>query len=149
MVSKKPKEPKRWVDLSESAIKKHLRCKAYLDKVAKVYTPESCLQMMKKVCEVRNKALQKHDKELAKYCIGDTYYKRDVTADIAIFMQYIRRQFNGKFPKDQDFSKLKVYVTSQKKRFKNLKPLRKRSSTDSDLPGKTSFNQPGIYNGLA
>ena len=136
------------MDLSESAVKKHLRCKAYLDQVSKVYTPESCLEMMKKVCEVRNKALQKHDKQLAKYCIGDTYYRRNVKADIAIFMQYIKRELNGEFPKDQDFSKLKVYVASQKKLFKNLKPLSKRSCIDADLPGKTSFNQPGIYNGL-
>ena len=56
---------KRRVDLSASAKDKPLRCEKFLETVSTEYYPESCLKMMKRVCEVRNKALQKHMKHLA------------------------------------------------------------------------------------
>ena len=56
---------KRRVDLSWSALDKLLRCEKFLATVSTEYTPESCLEMMKKVCEVRNKALQGQMKDVA------------------------------------------------------------------------------------
>ena len=56
--SKKKKGPMRWVDRSITGKKNYIRCQRYMETVSKEYTPETCLAMMKKVCEERNKALQ-------------------------------------------------------------------------------------------
>ena len=63
---------KRRVDLSRSTNDKLFRCEKFLETISSEYTPESCLKMMKVVCEVRNKALQGHMKNAAAYHIGDT-----------------------------------------------------------------------------
>ena len=58
---------KRRVDLSESSNNKLLRCGKFLETISTEYTPESCLKMMKEVCEVRNKALQGHMQDVAAF----------------------------------------------------------------------------------
>ena len=80
---------KRRVDLSWLANEKLLRFEKFLETVSTEYTPESCLNMMKKVCGVRNKALQKNMKHIAEYQIGDTYYQRNVMQDMSLFMRCI------------------------------------------------------------
>ena len=65
---------KHRADLSESANNKLLQCEKYLQTISTEYTPESCLKMME-VCEVRNKALQGHMKDVAECNIGETNYK--------------------------------------------------------------------------
>ena len=137
---------KRRVDLSGSAKEKLLRCEKILETVSREYNPESCLKMMKRVCEVRNKALQKHMKHLAEYQIGDTYYKRNVIQDMSLFMRCIRRKIGKLTP---DFSACELYYQQQRQIFKHLKPVRKGSCRDTKMPGKTGYNQAGIYNGLA
>ena len=137
---------KRRVDLSGSANEKLLRCEKFLATVSTEYTPESCLKMMKKVCEVRNKALQGYMKEVAAYQIGDTYYERNVTRDMALFMRCIRRKIGKLTP---EFSALELYYQQQRQIFKHLKPVKKKSCRDTQIPGKTDYNQAGIYNGLA
>ena len=62
-------------------------------------TPIPALRMMKKNCEVRNRALQGHLKANAKYCVGNSYFKRDVRSDLSLFMQTLRRKFKGNLPK--------------------------------------------------
>ena len=137
---------KRRVDLSWSALDKLLRCEKFLATVSTEYTPESCLEMMKKVCEVRNKALQGHMKDVAEQQIGDTYYERNVTQDMSVFMRCIRRKIGKLTP---EFSACELYYHQQRQIFKHLKPVRKKSCRDTLMPGKTSYNQAGIYNGLA
>ena len=114
--------------------------------VSTEYTPESCLKMMKKVCEVRNKALQGHMKYFAEYQLGDTYFARNVLTDMSLFMRCIRRKIGTLTPK---FSACELYYQQQRQIFKHLKPVKKKSCRDTLIPGKTSYNQAGIYNGLA
>ena len=137
---------KRRVDLSWSAKDKLLRCEKFLEKISTEYTPETCLKMLKKVCEERNKALQGHTKDFAEYHIGDTYYARNVKADLSLFMRCIRRKIGKLTP---EFSACELYYQQQRQIFKHLKPVRKKSCRDTLIPGKTSYNQAGIYNGLA
>ena len=139
--------PKRRVDLSESSLKKLIRCEKILDDISLNYTPESCLKMLKVVCEERNRALQGHEKVRAKYHIGDTYYERDARQDIALFMRTIKRKLGGQL--SAEYSECEMYFRQQKMYFKQLRAIKKhRSSAESRTPGKTSFNQPGVYNGL-
>ena len=137
---------KRRVDLSASAKDKLLRCEKFLETVSTEYYPESCLKMMKRVCEVRNKALQKHMKHLAEQQIGDAYYERNVIRDMSLFMRCIRRKIGKLTP---DFSAVELYYQQQRQIFKHLKPVRRGSCRDTMMPGKTGYNQAGIYNGLA
>ena len=103
------------------------------------------LKMMKEVCEVRNKALQGHMKEVATYQIGNTKYERNVTQDMSLFMRCIRRKVGKQTP---EFSACELYYRKQCQIFKHLKPITKRRR-DTELPGKTSYKGAGIYNGLS
>ena len=137
---------KRRVDLSCSAKDKLLRCEKFLETVSTEYTPETCLKMMMNVCEVRNKALQGYMKDVAKYQIGNTYYERNVIRDMEIFMRCIRRKIGTLAPQ---FSACELYYQQQRQIFKHLTPLKKKSCRDTQMPGKTSYNEAGIYNGLS
>ena len=137
---------KRIVDLSGSAKNKLLRCEKFLEAISTEYTPESCLKMTKEVCEVQNKALQGHMKDVAAYHIGDTKYKRNVAQDMSLFMQCIKRKVGKLTP---EFSALELYYHQQRQISKHLKPVTKKSCRDTEIPGKTSYKQAGIYNGLA
>ena len=119
---------------------------------------------MKSVCEKRNKALQKDEKQLRRFSIGDTYFRRDVKQDINLFMSYLRRKIREKNQQIEDdtsltqvrekkleikdYSSLNLYLTSQRNYFKGFRPIKDVTCPDSELPGKTTYNQPGIYNGL-
>ena len=64
MSNKKKIKNKRYVDLSTSSGSKlNMYEKILEDKKFKVYTPASVLKMLKFVCEERNAAVQKTDKE--------------------------------------------------------------------------------------
>ena len=141
--------PKRRADLSESALKKLIRCENFMEKeISSDNTPEACLKLLKKVCEERNAALQGHERALAEWQMGDSYFRRDVRKDIALFMRCLKRKLGGEL--SDAYSECELYFYQQKRYFKNLRRIRKKkSAADSSCPGKTSFNQAGIYNGLA
>ena len=138
---------KRRVDLGESARKKLIRCEVYLENISHEYTPDACLKMMKDVCEKRNKALQGYEKEEAIYQIGDTYYERNALTDIGMFMRCIKRKLKEKAV-NEDYSALELYYSQQRNHFRKIRPITKKTCSSSQLPGKTSFKQAGIYNGL-
>ena len=138
---------KRRVDLSVSARKKLIRCEVYLENISNEYTPASCLAMMKDVCEKRNKAIQGFEKEQAKYQIGDTYYEKNALKDIGMFMRCIKRKIKEKSV-IEDYSALELYYSQQRNHFRKIRPIKKKTCSGSQLPGKTSFKQPGMYNGL-
>ena len=115
---------KRRVDSSGSANNKLLRCENFLETISIEYTPESCLQIMKEVCEVRNKALQGNMKIVASYHIGDSKYKQNVVQDMSLFMQCIKRKVGKRTP---EFSALELYYHKQRQIFKYLKPMTKKS----------------------
>jgi len=144
---------KRSVDLSSSRTKKILRCDKYFDEIlkdekTKNLTAAVCVRLMTAVCEERNKALQSDEKQLARFSIGDTLFRRDARQDISLFMSALKRKLGGKFPKDEDFSALHLYMATQKNYFKRMKPIKDVTCADSERAGKTSYTQPGIYNGL-
>ena len=144
---------KRRVDLSSSRTQKLLRCDKYFDEILKdetmkEFTPAVCLRLMTAVCEVRNKALQETEKQFARYSIGDTLFRRDARQDISLFMSALKRRIGEKSLKDKDFTALHLYMTTQRNYFKRMKPIKDVTCGDPERPGKTSYNQPGIYNGL-
>ena len=79
--------PKRRADLSESALKKLIRCENFMEKeISSDNTPEACLKLLKKVCEERNAALQGHERTLAEWQMDDSYFltKFDVKLGVVI-----------------------------------------------------------------
>ena len=104
---------------------------------------------MTSVCEEKYKGLQKGEKQLRRFSIQeDTYFRRDAKQDINMFMTYIRRQLRDNKLENEDYSSLTLYVASQRNYFKSLKPIKDVTCADSELPGKTNYNEPAIYNGL-
>ena len=138
---------KRLADMSGSSLKKFSLCRRFAKEISTNYDPESCLQIMRAVCEKRNKALQGPEKALAKYQMGNTYYERDVRYDISQFMRFINRQVGKKL--SSDYAAYLLYCQQQKKYFSSLRPVKKRRRCEESMyPGKTAFNEAGIYNGL-
>ena len=118
-----------------------------MSSVSTKITPITALAMMKKICEVRNRALQGHLKAKAKYCVGNSYFERDVKSDLSLFMQTLRRKFKGNLPKC--YSDCMLYYKKQHKYFKNLKPYQQnKEKSFPRVPGNTSSNAAGVYNGL-
>lgn len=111
--------PRRGADLGRSSWDKLQRCEKYLNKISTNYDPETCLKMMRSVCEVRNAALQAPEKALATYHIGDAYFIRDVRYDISQFMRFIKRKLNGDL--STDYAGYELYCHQQKTYFKQLK----------------------------
>ena len=136
---------KRRVDLIGSANNKLLRCEKFLETISTEDTLESCLKMMKEVCEVQSKALQGHMKDFAAYQIGDSKYMQNVKQDMSLFIQCIKRKVAKLKP---EFLALKLYYHQQRQILKHLKPVTKKSCRDTEIPGKTSYKQASIYNGL-
>ena len=103
---------------------------------------------MRSVCEKRNAALQGTEKSVSgTYHIGDTYFERDVRYDISQFMRFINRKLNGQL--SPDYAAYELYCHQQKTYFKKLKKVKKKRKFEECLsPGKTSFKDAGIYNGL-
>jgi acetyl/propionyl-CoA carboxylase alpha subunit len=108
---------KRHADLSGSSISKFNLCKNFLKNISTDYDPESCLKMMRAVCESRNKALQGREKALKKCHIGGTYYKRDVRYDISQFMRYIKRKLGGKITSEYATRPMSSTATSRRNTF--------------------------------
>ena len=103
-------------------------------------------QQRKWVCKVRNKAIQGYEKDCAKYHIGDTYYERNARDDICLFMRCIRRNIGRTIP--TEYLPLELYYKQQRNHFQKIRRIRKRTYANIELPGKTSYNQAGHYNGL-
>ena len=62
-------------------------------------------------------------------------------------MRAIKRRFDGELP--PQFAGCKAYLKQQKTFFKDLHRVKgSRESTNSDEPGKLSYNLEGKYNGL-
>ena len=118
MTNKKKIKNKRYVDLSTSSRSKLNMYEKILEDKLKVYTPASVLKMLKFVCEERNAAVQKTDKEdLAKWYIRDSYYQRNVIADMKGFMRTIKRNFGGTLP--DEYNECALYYRGQRAIFRD------------------------------
>ena len=109
-------------------------------------TPKLCMKILKHVCEVRNKALQGTEIKFRKYRVRESYYERDVLADIRGLMLAIKRPFGGELP--NEYKGCILYYDKQKTYFWKLQKVTIKT-LDSREPGKLSFNQAGKYNGLS
>ena len=109
-------------------------------------TPKSCLEVLKYVAEVRNAALTGEEESRGDYKLRESYFARDVNADLGWMMRVIKRLFNGKLP--SEFKGCQLYYENQRAIFKQLKKA-KRKVVGSLEPGKLSYKQPGKYNGIA
>lgn len=140
-------EYKRKADLSTSSIYKLRRCEGIMSKVSNKINPITALEMMRQICEVRNKALQGSMIKKARYCVRNSYFERDARADLSLFMRTLRRKFKGKLPKC--YNDCMIYYRKQQKYFKDLKPVRFNiDRVTPRIPSNTSRTQAGIYNGL-
>ena len=138
---------KRRADLSLSAIRKLVSYEAMVDEKIYDMTPDSCLKLLKYFCEERNAAVHGPMIEDAKYKLRESYYIRNVSADISVLMRTIKRRFGGKLPRE--YAGCKAYYKKQMTYFKGLHRVKgKRVSTNSIEPGKLSYNLEGKYNGL-
>ena len=147
MPNKKKITNKRYVDLSTSSRSKLNMYEKILEDKLKVYTPASVLKMLKYVCEERNAAVQKTDKEdLAKWYIRDSYYQRNVIADMKGFMRTIKRNLGGTLA--DEYNECTLYYKGQRAFFAGLKRYSKRSRSPLQEPGKTAYNMAGRYYGI-
>ena len=143
---------KREADLSVSAAKRILFYEAIIAKVTKELdppnelNPHSCLKVLKYVSEVRNAAQQGPEISRAKYQQRESFFIRDVNADLEWMMRVIKRRYNGKLP--PAYKCCQLYYDNQRAIFKQLKRV-KRHVFESKEPGKLSYKLPGKYNGLA
>ena len=104
--------------------------------------------MLKFVCEERNAAMQRTDKEdLAKWYIRDSYYQRNVLADMKGFMRVIKRKLGGTL--SDEYKECALYYKAQRANFSGLKRYSKRLLSPVQQPGKTAYNLPGRYYGVA
>ena len=98
---------KRRVDLGPSSMNRVIFYEDIISRITSKLTPYSCLEVLKYVAEDRNAALQGPDKEKrAKYKLRDSFYIRDVLADMGWMMQVLRRKFNGTLPPDYECCQL-------------------------------------------
>ena len=117
------------------------------------YSPASVLKMLKFVCEERNAALQNADREKAKYRLRDSYYERDVVADMKGFMRAIKRKLGvslesttgGSLP--PGYEGCLLYYKQQRAIIKGLRGYTKRSVSPTRAAGKTAYNLAGRYYG--
>ena len=148
---------KRYVDLCASSRSKLLMYERILSQQVKEttdYSPASVLKMLKFVCEERNAALQDADRERAKYRIRDSYYQRDVIADMKGFMRAINCTLvvslesttGGSLP--AGYEGCLLYYKHQRAFFKGLRAYSKRSVSPTQAPGKTAYNLAGRYYGI-
>ena len=148
MSNKKKMKNKRYVDLSTSSRSKLNMYDKILQDKLKVYTPASVLKMLKFVCEERNAAVQTTDKEdLAKWYIRDSYYQRNVIADMKGFMRTIKRNLGGTLP--DEYNECALYYRGQRTFFAGLKRYSKRPRYSLQEPRKTAYNMAGRYYGIA
>ena len=148
MSKKKKIKNKRYVDLSTSSRSKLNMYEEVLEEKFTVYTPASVLKMLKFVCEERNAAMQRTDKEdLAKWYIRDSYYQRNVLADMKGFMRAIKRKLGGTL--SDEYKECALYYKAQRAIFSGLKRYSKRLLSPVQQPGKTAYNLPGRYYGVA
>ena len=63
-------------------------------------TPKLCMKILKHVCEVRHKAFQGTEIKFRKYRVRESYYERDVLADIRGLMRAIKRPFGCELPNE-------------------------------------------------
>ena len=108
--------------------------------------PKTCLEILKYVAEVRNAALTGEEESRGEYKLRESYFERDINADLGWMMRVIKRFFNGTLP--EEFKGSQLYYEKQRAIFKQLKKV-KRKAVGSQEPGKLSYKQPGQYNGIA
>ena len=82
------------------------------------------MTMLKQICEVRNKALESADNPKAAYCVNNSFFERNVNADLTLFMRSIKRKFKGELPRE--YHECQLYYKKQRKYFKDLKPYRNK-----------------------
>ena len=62
--------------------------------------PKTCLEILKYVAEVRNAALTGEEESRGEYKLRESYFERDVNADLGWMMRVIKRFFNGSLPEE-------------------------------------------------
>lgn len=130
---------KRRADLSPSTKKKLLAYEAIIEAKTNNMTPESCLKLLKFFSEERNAAL--HDPHIkdAKYQLRESFYLRNVNADLRWLMRAIKRRLGGELP--PNYAGCKAYYKRQRIFFKNLLRVKGNRATGESLePGKLSYN---------
>ena len=140
---------KRRADLSESSRRKLIMFENIIANIinetspkSSEMTPELCMKILKFACELRNKAVAGSLERTAKYRLGDSFYVRDVLADIQGFMRAIKRTFGGTLP--DEYKGCQLYYDQQKTHFGQLQRIC-RSELESQEPGKLSFSLAGYY----
>ena len=85
--------------------------------------------------------------DLAKWYIGDSYYQRNVLADMTGFMRIIKRKLGGTL--SDEYKECVLYYKAQRAIFSGLKRYSKRPRSPHQEPGKTAYNLAGRYYGIA
>ena len=78
--------------------------------------------------------------------VRNSYFERDVNADLTLFIKK-RRKFKGDLPKS--YNECLLYYKRQRAYFKNLKPIVIHEEGENQrCSGKISAVMPGVYNSL-
>ena len=140
---------KRRADLSESSRRKLIMFENIIANIMNEtspksleMTPELCMKILKFACEVRNKAVHESMERTAKYQLRDSFYARDVLADIRGFMRAIKRPFGGTLP--DEYKCCQLYYDKQKTFFGQLQRIC-RSELESQEPVKLGFSVADCY----
>ena len=140
---------KRRADLSKSSRRKLIMFENIIKNIMNEtspksleMTPELCMKILKFACEVRNKAVHGSLERTAKYQLRDSFYARDVRADIRGFMRAIKRPFGGTLP--GEYKGCQLYYDQQKTNFGQLQRIG-RNELESQKPVELGFSVAGCY----
>ena len=129
---------KRRADSTPSTKKKLLCYEAIIAAKTKDMTPESCLKLLKFFCKERNAALYDPHMKDVKYQLRESFYLRNVNADLGWLMRAIKRHFGGELP--PNYTGCKAYYKKQRIFFKNLHRVKGKRGTGKPMARRKLSN---------